>query len=84
MKKIEFEMDIKIECIENLSFCYRSLFCVVKMNSDCVGKTVSLDCGSLGFFQGIIKGVHLDEQTITIKNVFQNGIPSKMASITLR
>lgn len=56
----------------------------MKMNNDWLGKTVSLDCGSLGFFQGVIQGVHLEEQTITIKNVFQNGIPSKIASITLR
>ena len=54
------------------------------MNNDWIGKTVSLDCGSLGFFQGIIKVVHLEEQTITIRNVFQNGIPSKIASVTLR
>jgi hypothetical protein len=54
------------------------------MNNDWLGNTVSLDCGSLGFFQGVIQGVHLDEQTITIRNVFQNGIPSKIASITIR
>jgi len=50
-----------------------------------LGKTVSLDCGGIGQFQGVIDSVHLDgEQTITLKNAFQDGKPIKMASITIR
>lgn len=50
-----------------------------------LGKTVSLDCGGIGHFQGVIDSVHLDgEQTITLKNAFQDGKPIQMTSITIR
>ena len=50
-----------------------------------LGKTVSLDCGGIGHFQGVIDSVHLDgEQTITLKNAFQDGKPIDMTSITIR
>ena len=54
------------------------------MDSNWLGKTVSLDCGGVGHFQGVIDSVHLDEQTITLKKAFQNGVPCKMASVTIR
>ena len=54
------------------------------MDDGWLGKTVSLDCGGIGFFQGVIDSVHLDEQTITLKNAFQNGVACKMASVTIR
>ncbi|XP_059081044.1 enhancer of mRNA-decapping protein 3-like isoform X2 [Tigriopus californicus] len=53
------------------------------MNDDWLGKTVSISCGSLGHYQGVIKAVHLEGQTITLKDVFQNGKPCKMPSLTL-
>lgn len=53
------------------------------MNDQWLGKGVDLNCGPLGVFQGIIDSVHLDEQTITIKNVIHNGMPSKMSSVTI-
>jgi len=37
----------------------------------------------LGVFQGVIDAVNLGEQTITIKNVIHDGVPSKMASVTI-
>ena len=57
---------------------------ISKMDSNWRGKTVSLNCGSMGHFQGVIDSVHLDEQTITLKKAFQNGVPCKMASVTIR
>jgi len=55
------------------------------MDSAWLGKTVSLDCGAgLGHFQGVIDSVHLEEQTITLKKAFQNGVACKMASVTIR
>ncbi len=53
------------------------------MNDQWIGKGVSLQCGTLGVFQGVIDAVHLEEQTITIKNVIHNGLPSKMSSVTI-
>ena len=53
------------------------------MDEQWLGKAVDLNCGALGVFQGVIGGVHLDEQTITIKNVIHNGVPSKMSSVTI-
>eukprot|EP00095_Tigriopus_kingsejongensis_P011104 snap_masked-scaffold268_size230776-processed-gene-1.22 protein:Tk11104 transcript:snap_masked-scaffold268_size230776-processed-gene-1.22-mRNA-1 annotation:"enhancer of mrna-decapping protein 3" len=54
------------------------------MNSDWLGQTVSLQCGALGYYQGVIHAVHLQEQTITLKNAFQNGKPCALPSITLK
>jgi enhancer of mRNA-decapping protein 3 len=53
------------------------------MDEQWIGKGVDLDCGPLGVFQGVINAVHLEEQTITMKNVIHNGVPSKMSSITI-
>jgi len=53
------------------------------MNSDCIGKTVSLDCGGLGFFQGVINSIQLQDQTITITNAYQNGVPCKTKTVTI-
>ena len=53
------------------------------MDEQWLGKAVDLNCGALGVFQGVIGGVHLAEQTITIKNVIHNGVPSKMSSVTI-
>ena len=43
-----------------------------QMDEQWIGKGVDLKCGVLGIFQGVIDAVHLDEQTITIKNVIHN------------
>jgi len=53
------------------------------MDEQWIGKGVDLNCGVLGVFQGKIGGVHLEEQTITIKNVIHNGVPSQMSSVTI-
>ena len=53
------------------------------MDEQWLGKAVDLNCGALGVFQGVIGGVQLAEQTITIKNVIHNGVPSKMSSVTI-
>jgi len=53
------------------------------MDEHWIGKGVDLNCGVLGAFQGTIGGVHLEEQTITIKHVIHNGVPSKMSSVTI-
>ena len=53
------------------------------MDEQWIGKGVDLNCGGLGVFQGVIAGVHLEEQTITIKHVIHNGVPSKMSSVTI-
>ena len=43
------------------------------MDEQWLGRVVDLNCGVLGVFQGVIDAVHLDEQTITIKNVIHDG-----------
>jgi len=53
------------------------------MSEEWVGSRVSLDCGGLGFFQGIICRINLPEQTVTLQKPFQNGIPSTFPEITL-
>jgi len=54
------------------------------MDADWLGKTVSLDCGHLGYFQGLIQSIQIEEQTITITNAFQNGVPVQKETVTLR
>lgn len=56
----------------------------IRMSEDWLGCRVSLDCGGLGFFQGDICTISLEEQTITLRNSFQNGLPCKYPEITLR
>lgn len=53
------------------------------MDEQWLGRSCDLNCGVIGVFQGIIGGIHLEEQTITIKNVIHNGVPSKMSSVTI-
>ncbi len=54
------------------------------MNQDFVGKSVSLDCGGLGFYQGFIKSIQLEEQMITLEKVFKDGKASQHPSVTIR
>ncbi|XP_040581350.1 enhancer of mRNA-decapping protein 3 [Lepeophtheirus salmonis] len=54
------------------------------MDSAWIGRRVSLNCGPLGFYQGIVKSIQLGESTITIRDVFQNGVSSTQAHVTLR
>lgn len=53
------------------------------MNDEWIGKRVSLNCGGLGFYQGIIASLQLDESTITIREPFQNGVRCQLPSVTL-
>jgi hypothetical protein len=53
------------------------------MSEDWVGCRVSLDCGGLGFFQGVICWINLGEQTVTIEEPFQNGLACMFPEITL-
>lgn len=53
------------------------------MDEAWLGKTVSVDCEGMGFFQGVIASVHLEEQTITLKSPFLNGVACKMPSVTI-
>ena len=66
---------------ENETFLFDDF--LSRMDAQWIGKGVDLKCGGLGVFQGVIDGVHLEEQTITIKNVIHNGVPSKMSSVTI-
>ena len=50
---------------------------------DALGREVSLDCGSLGFYQGVIASVRLDEGTLTLTRPFHNGKSSEVDSVTL-
>lgn len=53
------------------------------MSEDWIGSRVTLDCGKLGYFQGIIKSVNIVEQTLNLDKPFQNGVACKFPSITL-
>ncbi len=54
------------------------------MDTECIGKAVSLDCGALGFYQGVIDSFELEEQTLTIINPVQNGRKVDRPRLTLR
>lgn len=49
-----------------------------------IGKDISLDLGDMGVFQGVITATDLDEQNLTIADVFRNGKRSEMSSLTIR
>ncbi|CAF0821719.1 unnamed protein product [Didymodactylos carnosus] len=46
--------------------------------------TVSIDCGQLGFYQGQIKSVGGEKQTLTLKNAFRNGMLCDTNEITIK
>lgn len=48
-----------------------------------VGCRVSLDCGQMGFFQGVINRINLQEQTVTLEKPFENGLACKFPEVTL-
>ena len=50
---------------------------------DWMGCRVSLDCGSLGYFQGVISRISYNEQTVTLEKPFQNGLACKFPEITI-
>ena len=54
-----------------------------RMTEDWLGCRVSLDCGSLGHFQGVISRTDLEQQTVTLQKPFQNGVACKFPEITL-
>ena len=53
------------------------------MSEDWLGCRVSLDCRSLGYFQGVISRINLQDQTVTLEKPFQNGLSCKFPEITL-
>eukprot|EP00096_Caligus_rogercresseyi_P012881 TRINITY_DN5555_c0_g1_i1.p1 TRINITY_DN5555_c0_g1~~TRINITY_DN5555_c0_g1_i1.p1 ORF type:complete len:461 (-),score=127.11 TRINITY_DN5555_c0_g1_i1:223-1605(-) len=53
------------------------------MDGTWIGKRVSLNCGPLGFYQGVVMSIQLDESTLTIAEVFQNGVSSSQPHVTL-
>ena len=53
------------------------------MNSDWVGQSVSMDCGPLGLYQGMIAAISLEEETISLKKAFQNGKPCDVPTVTI-
>ena len=55
-----------------------------QMDVECIGKAVSMDCGALGFYQGVIDSFNLEEQSITIKNAVQNGKTVDRPKLTIR
>lgn len=48
-----------------------------------MGCRVSLDCGSLGYFQGVICRISYNDQTVTLEKPFQNGLACKFPEITI-
>ena len=50
---------------------------------DWMGCRVSLDCGSLGYFQGVISRISYNDQTVTLEKPFQNGLACKFPEITI-
>ena len=48
-----------------------------------LGAQVSLDCGSLGYFQGVISRINYSDQTVTLEKPFQNGLACKFPEITI-
>jgi enhancer of mRNA-decapping protein 3 len=50
-----------------------------------VGYTVSITCrNDLGSYQGQISSVDREEQTITLKKAFKNGMPCQLPEVILR
>lgn len=55
------------------------------MSEEWIGARVSLDCGAeLGYFQGLIKNVNVEEKTLVLEKPFQNGVASRFPSITIK
>ncbi|XP_034245311.1 enhancer of mRNA-decapping protein 3 isoform X2 [Thrips palmi] len=48
-----------------------------------MGFTISIDCGPMGKFQGVVTAVEAEPQSVTLSRVFHNGIPHTSPSIVI-
>lgn len=49
-----------------------------------MGFTISIDCGPMGVFQGVVTAVEAEPQSVTLSRVFHNGVPHTSPSIVIR
>jgi len=48
-----------------------------------LGCRVSLDCGDMGFYQGVISKISLEEQSVSLDKPFANGLACKFPQVTI-
>lgn len=48
-----------------------------------MGFTISIDCGPMGVFQGVVTAVEAEPQSVTLSRVFHNGVPHTSPSIVI-
>ena len=56
----------------------------LKMAQQWMGFTISIDCGPMGVFQGVVTAVEAEPQSVTLSRVFHNGVPHTSPSIVIR
>lgn len=54
------------------------------MAAQWMGFTISIDCGPMGVFQGVVTAVEAEPQSVTLSRVFHNGVPHTSPSIVIR
>ena len=62
---------------------FREFLSIMSEREEWLGAQVSLDCGSLGYFQGVISRINYSDQTVTLEKPFQNGLACKFPEITI-
>ncbi|KAE8751780.1 hypothetical protein FOCC_FOCC001629 [Frankliniella occidentalis] len=53
------------------------------MAAQWMGFTISIDCGPMGIFQGVVTAVEAEPQSVTLSRVFHNGVPHTSPSIVI-
>ncbi|KAK3917445.1 Enhancer of mRNA-decapping protein 3 [Frankliniella fusca] len=53
------------------------------MAAQWMGFTISIDCGPMGVFQGVVTAVEAEPQSVTLSRVFHNGVPHTSPSIVI-
>jgi len=48
-----------------------------------LGCRVSLDCGDMGFYQGVISRISLEDQNVSLDKPFANGLACKFPQVTI-
>ena len=76
---------ILIDCsIFNQHFNLLSIYLPAVMGDKYLGCLVSIDCGdNLGYYQGEVCHVDAARQTLTLKDVFHNGLKSPLRDVTI-
>merc|ERR1719446_555927 len=80
MDLFEELIDLKFNYMNHLSDLEASN---INIMNEYLGCRVSLDCGDMGFYQGVISRISLEDQSVSLDKPFANGLACKFPQVTI-